>query len=208
MEPYVSQDRLREILNDKTVSEEVHDLAHDALMGAHIIHGNKVVIKELRDTIKRMEEKRPYVLNRPRIPIDQREALKASWEAATPGPWGVWAQQPDVILCANGDPAKPIAFVDTYTGRGCFDAEAMGRARGLVLPLLEELESLEEQEKMRWRILSKTSPSGKTLYVCLSCGRESTSPTRTCPAPIQINSGGSVDAEVLDCELAYARRAR
>ncbi len=36
----------------------------------------------------------------------------------------------------------------------------------------------------RWRILSKVSPSGKTLFVCLSCGRESYSPDDKCPKPV------------------------
>lgn len=36
----------------------------------------------------------------------------------------------------------------------------------------------------RWRILSKVSPSGKTMFVCLSCGRGSYSPQETCPQPV------------------------
>lgn len=32
----------------------------------------------------------------------------------------------------------------------------------------------------RWRVLTKTSPSGKTLFVCLSCGDVTPAPTKTC----------------------------
>lgn len=33
----------------------------------------------------------------------------------------------------------------------------------------------------RWQEIRKTSPSGKTLFVCLSCGRQSPVQEKTCP---------------------------
>lgn len=41
----------------------------------------------------------------------------------------------------------------------------------------------------RWLILSKTSPSGKALFVCRSCGIVSPGPTKTCPAPVKLWDG-------------------
>ena len=41
----------------------------------------------------------------------------------------------------------------------------------------------------RWHILSKVSPSGKTMFVCLICGREDIAPRRECtPFKSGINS--------------------
>lgn len=40
--------------------------------------------------------------------------------------------------------------------------------------------------RSRWRILTKTSPSGKTLFVCLSCGRVTPGPTPNCPEPVKM----------------------
>lgn len=33
----------------------------------------------------------------------------------------------------------------------------------------------------RWRLLKKTSPSGKSLFVCLVCGRVTPIPDKACP---------------------------
>jgi hypothetical protein len=35
----------------------------------------------------------------------------------------------------------------------------------------------------RWILMEKTTPSGKVLFKCLSCGRESPTPDRRCPLP-------------------------
>lgn len=44
--------------------------------------------------------------------------------------------------------------------------------------------------KGRWRILSKTSPSGKTMFVCLSCGGMATSPAAECVTrPVVLYNG-------------------
>jgi hypothetical protein len=34
---------------------------------------------------------------------------------------------------------------------------------------------------MRWEPIVRTSPSGKTLFVCLVCGRVSQTPDKACP---------------------------
>ena len=41
----------------------------------------------------------------------------------------------------------------------------------------------------RWLIISKTSPSGKALFVCRSCGTVSPGPSKTCPAPVKLWDG-------------------
>jgi hypothetical protein len=48
----------------------------------------------------------------------------------------------------------------------------------------------------RWRTLSEVSPSGKTLFVCLSCGTRSPSPTTNC------NNGGvkQYDGTMRECK--------
>lgn len=38
----------------------------------------------------------------------------------------------------------------------------------------------------RWRILSKVSPSGKTLFVCLSCGNVSPGTSPNCSQPVKL----------------------
>jgi hypothetical protein len=38
----------------------------------------------------------------------------------------------------------------------------------------------------RWDLLAKTSPSGKSLFRCNECGRESTTPDKTCPASMHV----------------------
>lgn len=41
----------------------------------------------------------------------------------------------------------------------------------------------------RWIIIDKTSPSGKTLFVCRSCGAVSPAPNKTCSEPVQLWNG-------------------
>jgi len=208
LKPRVHEDRLRELLKGDVEDQEKQDLAFDALVALHSNSSKDHVIKELRETIKNAEEKRPYITGHPRVTLEARKDLKDAWEKATPGPWGVWASQPAVMICRGGDPEKPIASIDTWTGKGVFDADAMVLSREYVPKLLEELESHERHEYLRWRIITKTTPSGKAMFVCLSCGRTSISPDKTCPAPVTIATGGSVPAETLDCETAYYRRPR
>lgn len=52
------------------------------------------------------------------IDIDELKRLN---NQATPGPWGIYADQPSVeITRADGE---RIAEVDTWTGKGCHDAD-------------------------------------------------------------------------------------
>lgn len=41
----------------------------------------------------------------------------------------------------------------------------------------------------RWLIISKTSPSGKAMFVCRSCGRTSVTPDKKCPEPVRLWNG-------------------
>lgn len=50
----------------------------------------------------------------------------------------------------------------------------------------------------RWFKLVKTSPSGKTLFVCLICGRESIAPDKRCPETA-VTCGPY--RRVIDCEM-------
>lgn len=38
----------------------------------------------------------------------------------------------------------------------------------------------------RWMVLSETSPSGKTMFQCLDCGRKSTTPDKRCPPSLPV----------------------
>lgn len=40
----------------------------------------------------------------------------------------------------------------------------------------------------RWAELYKTTPSGKTLFVCRCCGRITPVPDRSCPAPPEVDA--------------------
>ena len=51
----------------------------------------------------------------------------------------------------------------------------------------------------RWVTLRRTSNSGKTLFLCLVCGRESTTPDKECPQPMW----GS-DSKLYRCHLVEA----
>lgn len=41
----------------------------------------------------------------------------------------------------------------------------------------------------RWILISSTSPSGKALFVCRSCGGLSPSPLKTCAKPVRLWNG-------------------
>jgi hypothetical protein len=41
----------------------------------------------------------------------------------------------------------------------------------------------------RWRTLTEVSPSGKTLFVCLSCGTTSPVPSAKCSKPVKQHDG-------------------
>ena len=204
----MNEERLREILQEPGADPEKLDLAHDALICLHSESAKTTVISELRNTLKVIEERRPYLRNRPRITLQTRQAIKTAWEKATPAPWATWAQQPSVVIFHSNDEQKTVASIDTWSGRGVFDADAMVLARTYLLSLLEELDVFEQQEETRWRIITKTTPSGKTLFVCLACGRESVTPDKTCTKTVTIATGGSAAAEILDCVSAYRRRPR
>ena len=51
---------------------------------------------------------------------------------------------------------------------------------------------------MRWQILYRTSPSGKTLYVCTICGRSSATPDKNCPSFEQYVPG-CPDTKSINC---------
>ena len=42
----------------------------------------------------------------------------------------------------------------------------------------------------RWKEIQKTSPSGKTLFVCLACGSVSPAPSKECSNPTRVYEGG------------------
>ena len=42
----------------------------------------------------------------------------------------------------------------------------------------------------RWKEIRKTSPSGKTMFVCMSCGLTSPSPMRDCRDRVKVNVAG------------------
>ncbi len=78
----------------------------------------------------------------------------------------------------------------------------------VALEMIEQAPSIDAAEREmttrairphgRWRQLAKVSPSGKTLFVCLSCGRESYSPDKTCPKPVTLYN--RQDRECVDWE--------
>ena len=49
----------------------------------------------------------------------------------------------------------------------------------------------------RWMQIKKTTPSGKTLFVCQSCGQQTPAPTEECPAMVKVQHGG--DTYVMPC---------
>lgn len=52
------------------------------------------------------------------IDIDELKRLN---ERATPAPWGIHADQPSVMITRKD--GERIADVDTWTGKGCLDAD-------------------------------------------------------------------------------------
>ncbi len=57
--------------------------------------------------------------------LQDSAADREAAEGATQGTYSVWAQQPSVnVMNADG---KTIAFMDTWDGKGCFDAENFTR---------------------------------------------------------------------------------
>lgn len=51
---------------------------------------------------------------------------------------------------------------------------------------------MKAKERGRWVELVKTSPSGKTLFVCKCCGTVTPVPNRLCPQPVQTALGAQV----------------
>jgi hypothetical protein len=47
----------------------------------------------------------------------------------------------------------------------------------------------ESSREDRWAEITATSPSGKTLFVCRSCGRTSPTPDRNCADYARVNTG-------------------
>lgn len=52
------------------------------------------------------------------IDIDELKRLN---DKATPAPWGIYADQPSVMITRSD--GERIADVDTWTGKGCLDAD-------------------------------------------------------------------------------------
>jgi len=70
--------------------------------------------------------------------------------------------------------------------------------------LLREAHEQNARPTSRWRALEATSPSGKTLFVCLCCGRISPTPDKRCPEPAWVVVNGL--PEQLKCEHYADRR--
>jgi hypothetical protein len=67
--------------------------------------------------------------------------------------------------------------------------EQMNNPLGVIIVEQAEQDMTARTVRGRWRILSKTSPSGKTLFVCLSCGNTSPTPQPHCIEPVQVFNG-------------------
>lgn len=76
---------------------------------------------------------------------DQIAEARRLLEKITPGDWKVWASQPDVVVLRED--GKPIANVDTWTGRGVIDAEFIAAAPRLVRALLDHVATLTRQRE-------------------------------------------------------------
>jgi hypothetical protein len=66
----------------------------------------------------------------------------------------------------------------------------MGNPLGVIVVEQAEHTIVNGGVRGRWRILSKTSPSGKTLFTCLSCGTVTTSTSVECAEPVKTYTGG------------------
>lgn len=80
------------------------------------------------------------------------EELKRLNERATAAPWGIYADQPSVMITRADD--KIIADVDTYTGKGCLDADLIIYLRNHVQEIIQLLDV-----------------SDPTNLVCSRCGK-------------------------------------
>lgn len=75
----------------------------------------------------------------------------------------------------------PIESFDTLRGM----IEGMLRGRQPTLELVSDPEDkhkfvFRKARRSRWKILDKTTPSGKRMFQCTQCGRESITPDKTC----------------------------
>lgn len=69
------------------------------------------------------------------------DAIRARVAAATPGPWHVWASQPEVQV-QNAD-GQCLAAVETWgVGRGCIDADLIAHAPTDLAALCDEVERM------------------------------------------------------------------
>lgn len=59
--------------------------------------------------------------------------------------------------------------------------------------LVEKTEKKMAGNTDRWVMITKTSPSGKALFICRSCGSVTPAPSKTCSLPVQNMWGKSVD---------------
>lgn len=78
------------------------------------------------------------------------EELKRLNEKATPAPWGIWADQPSVLITRSDD--QIIADVDTYTGKGCLDADLIIYLRNHVQEIIQLL-SIDDAPEERGQTL-------------------------------------------------------
>lgn len=51
---------------------------------------------------------------------------------------------------------------------------------------------MEQTTTNRWIEISQTSPSGKMMFVCRSCGRVSVTPDKECPKGIDVHQEGTI----------------
>lgn len=113
-------------------------------------------------------------------------------EKATPGPlaWdGRSVDDDGYVFIGQGSYLGEtlIQLADTYEGASD-DCDLLAAARNHLRELCEEVLRLRaENERLRsapwaapWMQLARTSPSGKVLYACTSCGRVSPTPDKHC----------------------------
>lgn len=90
------------------------------------------------------------------------------------------------LLSVTAEVAMQIAKLDAYelVEEGILNAESAVAAR-----VQQAMLNGSKAPTGRWRILAETSPSGKTLFVCLSCGDRVPSPSANCLRKVRHQDG-------------------
>jgi len=60
-----------------------------------------------------------------------------------------------------------------------------------IFELSRLIEGFRKKRRSRWQKIVATSPSGKTTFVCMCCGRNSPTPDKICPVPALMHSAGT-----------------